>query len=248
MLARVLSDVASLVYPQRCVSCGESAEAESPAFCEGCDANLGVLCEEPACPRCAVPMAAGAACAQCGGKGIYPFGTIVALSPFRDPVRSLVHQMKFHHRWPVAEILADRAVSIPRIRRVLEETDVLVPVPLHWARQISRGYNQADALARRLRVHGRNIALRHPLARVRNTAAQTTIHSIVDRVANLRNAFELVDGKGLKGKRVTLVDDVMTTASTLKAAARALKGAECGELKAIVIAVADPRRRDFQTA
>jgi ComF family protein len=155
--------------------------------------------------------------------------------------------MKFHHRWPVAEILADQAVSLPRLARLLEQTDVLVPVPLYWGRQIARGYNQADALARRLRSHRPGLKLRHALVRLRNTAAQTTIHSVADRTDNLRNAFGLADDRLLRGRRVTLVDDVMTTASTLKSAARALSPAEPAELNAIVIAVADPKRRDFQS-
>ena len=72
------------------------------------------------------------------------------------------------------------------------------------------------------------------------------VRSVADRDANLRHAFGLVDSKSIAGKRVTLVDDVITTASTLKAAARTMEEAGPAAISALVLAVADPRRRDFQ--
>jgi predicted amidophosphoribosyltransferase len=72
------------------------------------------------------------------------------------------------------------------------------------------------------------------------------VRSVADRDANLRHAFGMVDRKSVAGKRVTLVDDVITTASTLKAAARAMDEAGPAAMSALVLAVADPRRRDFQ--
>ena len=86
-----------------------------------------------------------------------------------------------------------------------------------------------------------------PLNRLKNTAAQTSAGSIAARAENLRYAFSLLHPRLIVGKRITLVDDVSTTASTLKAAAREIKLAASAAINALVIAVADPRRRDFQT-
>ena len=58
----------------------------------------------------------------------------------------MVHEMKYHHRWPLAETLAHRMLGEERIRRLLDETDVLVPTPLHWSRHIRRGYNQSRSI------------------------------------------------------------------------------------------------------
>jgi ComF family protein len=171
---------------------------------------------------------------------------VVALGAYRDPLRKIILGMKYHYRWPVAEILADEMLGMERVRALLDETDVLVPVPLHWSRQIWRGYNQADCLARRLaRRHG-NLRVGYPIVRLKNTASQTMVRSIADRDANLRHAFGLVDGKTVRGKRVTLVDDVVTTAATLRAAARAMDEAGLAAINGLVLAVADPRRRDFE--
>jgi ComF family protein len=154
--------------------------------------------------------------------------------------------MKFRNRWPVAEILADRMLGLARVRALLDETDVLVPIPLHWSRQILRGYNQADCLARGLAMYRPSLRVCYPMVRLKNTESQTVVRSIADRDANLRFAFGLIDRKCVGGRRVTLVDDVITTAATLKAAARAMDEAGLVEVNGIVIGVADPQRRDFQ--
>lgn len=246
MLAQsLLRDVANLIYPPRCVCCGQLSES-NPAFCTTCCVELSNLASAPACDRCATPLPTGSACAYCEGKGIHPFEKIVALGSFRPPIRKLIHQMKYRHRWPLAEILADRMLQEPRIRELLDQTDLLIPIPLHYSRQILRGYNQADALAARIASrHGIRIA--RPIIRFKNTPPQTLIAARQIRAENLRDAFALTRPKTIAGKRITLVDDVMTTASTLKSAARVLADAEPASINAIVVAIADPRRRDFQT-
>lgn len=219
---------------------------DDPAFCAECRSQMAALASISMCERCAAPLPAGGACARCAGNGVYPFGHVAALGPFREPLRKIIHQMKYHHRWPVAEILADQMLRQRHVRRILDQTDVLVPVPLHWSRQVLRGYNQADALARRLSHHLKHLRVAHPIVRLKNTFAQTAIRSFADRTFNLRNAFGLINPKPIRDRRVTLVDDVMTTAATLKAAARAIDDANPAAINAVVLAVADPRRADFQ--
>jgi ComF family protein len=244
VIFRLFQDVANFIYPPCCVSC-RSATDDS-AFCCECGEELSALAAAPSCERCAAPVPEGSACPRCAGAGIRPFGRIVAMGAFRDPLRQTIHGMKYHYRWPVAEILADQMLVQDRVRKLLDKTDVLVPIPLHWSRQILRGYNQADCLARRLARHRDSLRVVYPIVRLKNTASQTMVRSVADRDANLRHAFGLVDPKSVAGKRVTLVDDVITTASTLKAAARAMDEAGPATMSALVLAVADPRRRDFQ--
>lgn len=100
----------------------------------------------------------GAPCVQCMGNGLTPFDQIVCLGVMKDPLKSLIHHSKYHGRWSLAELLGDRLVRRDDVRGMLEHADVVVPVPLHRTKQIARGYNQAEVIARRIcrRVNARN--------------------------------------------------------------------------------------------
>ena len=136
--------------------------------------------------------------------------------------------------------MAERLLAQERVKGLMQETDVIVAVPLHWRRQLVRGYNQAEVIARRLgKACGIDVA--RPVRRVRNTETQTHMHSHATRVANLREAFALVDAGAVAQKHVTIVDDVWTTGATLQAMARVLKKGKPGSLSAIVVATANPR-------
>jgi ComF family protein len=246
LVSTLVRDVGAWLYPPICIACKSPKEIPGTDFCRTCAESLTALASTASCPRCAAPSPESAACPFCRGAGMYPFESIVTLGPFRQPLRKMVHQMKYRHRWPLAVALADRLAAERRAMDLLNRCDILIPTPLHWSRHIQRGYNQADMIAGQLARHRRGLRLLRPLVRLKKTAAQTTVVSAADRAANLRFAFGLTSTKGLQGKTIALVDDVLTTASTLKSAARALQDANPAAIHAIVLAVADPRRRDFQ--
>jgi len=241
----LVRDAVNLIYPPCCLACGQAGLVESPSFCADCSEQLSKLSRTSMCPHCARPLPSEAACGWCEADGIYPLDKIVALAPFREPLRKMIHGIKYASRWPAAEILADRMLAEPRIASMLDETDALVAVPLHWTRQISRGYNQASAIARVL-SRRRGIPLVRAIVRLKNTVSQTALPNRRHRQDNLRNAFGLIRPQAVAGKRVALVDDVTTTNATLKAAARAMGEAKPVCVSAIVLAVADARGRDFQ--
>jgi ComF family protein len=112
--------------------------------------------------------------------------------------------------------------------------DVIVPVPLHPARQRERGFNQAALLADLLSVR---VAIRRRslLERIRYTTTQTAFDR-AERMENLHNAFRLRKNMDVRGLRVLLVDDVLTTGSTLSECARVLKGAGATSVHAAMAA------------
>jgi len=243
--AALLSHVMDFCYPGACAICQAHAPGRHP-MCDGCKNELHLLERAPACDRCAMPLAElDAPCPYCDDKGIHPFERILRLGVFEDPLKHLIHQAKYHHRWPLAEFLAERLSEQQLVNGLLRQTDVVVAVPLHVLRQVRRGYNQAEVLARRLASLNK-LKLAKPAVRLRNTETQTHIHSQAKREENLRDAFGLVNQKCIRGKHVVLVDDVMTTGATLKSFARCLKEAEPASLSAIVVAIADPKRRGFE--
>src|SRR5262245_60774659 len=98
-------------YPPICALC-DQAGAPRSEICENCLKRVQEQEALPACPRCAMPIAEmGALCPHCKGEGHKPFERIVRLSLFRDPVRQVIHQIKYHHRWTLAEFLADRLIE-----------------------------------------------------------------------------------------------------------------------------------------
>jgi ComF family protein len=196
-----------------------------------------------------MPLAqAGQPCPYCQGQGLRPLERVVRLGVFEDPLKHLVHRMKYNGDWTLAEMLADRLCAHEPARDLLAQADVLVPVPLHPLRQVVRGYNQAQVIAARLvrSAKPRRIAVVWPAARTRDTGSQTRLSSNAQRVQNMRQAFALVRPELVADRHVVLVDDVMTSGATLRSLARALRRGRPKRLSAILLAIADPRGRGFE--
>ena len=245
-LAGLFTRLVDFCYPGACACCRAATEGPA-AVCPACEGDLHKLESAPACRSCAKPLPEqGAPCPHCLGDGMAHYGWVLRLGTFTDPLKHLIHQSKYHQRWPLAEMLADRLLEQERVKSLLSETEVVVPVPLHRLRQISRGYNQAEVIAKRLASRCK-LAIARPVIRLRNTESQTAMTSAAQREENMRDAFALLDPRPVRGKHVVVVDDVMTTGATLKAFARALRPAKPASLCAVVLAVADPKGRDFQT-
>ncbi len=187
----------------------------------------------------------GAPCPHCLDNGVHPYDQIAALGVLRDSLKDLIHHAKYSRRWPLAEWLADCALERPEISDILLQSDCIVPTPLHRRRQIFRGYNQAELIAHRL-SRRLKIPLAFSAARVRNTPTQTHLHTRQGRLENLRGAFVLADPTRIRGKRVVVIDDVITTGATLVSLGRTLHSAQPASISAIVMAVADPKGRSFQ--
>lgn len=242
---RLLRDVFDFCYPGICAGCRGGCEPKD-FLCGSCLDRLVQLESAAACQKCAAPVAeANAPCPFCKGDGVPHYGRILRLGVFDDPLKDLIHQFKYQGRWAIGQRLTKRLVEQPRIRDLLDQTDVIVPVPLHLLRQMHRGYNQATVIARCLAAHSGK-PLKRPLARIRNTQTQTHLHSRAQRFDNLRGAFRLIRPGEIRGKQVLVVDDVLTTGATLQTVGRALRAARPARLTALVLAVADPRSRGFR--
>ena len=249
-LVKLPAPIAQLLdfcYPGICANCNATVGSAVP-LCADCDAKLDVIIAAPQCDRCGMPAASdGAPCAHCVGGGVPHYERVIRLGVFDDPLKHLIHQMKYHRRWSIGEYLASRLAATERAKGILQGTDVLVPVPLHFRRHVERGYNQADVIARKLAGEQRKIPVVHALRRTRNTETQTHLHSHEKRVANMRDAFALRRAaRRLRDKHVVVVDDVMTSGATLQAVARVLKKAEPASLCVMALAIADPKRRGFE--
>jgi competence protein ComFC len=245
LLRRLSRSLSEFLYPSTCCSCDARFEGAN-VFCPACHFELLELESAGRCPGCAMPLVTDLApCPYCQGKGLRPYSAVARLAIFTDPLRPAVHHMKYHRRWSLAESLADRLFTRPDVKDLLTRADVLVPMPLYWRKQISRGYNQSDVLARRLGKLS-DTPVRRPVRRIKDTPSQTGLHSQSDRWLNVRDAFRLTRPSQVEGKHVVVIDDVMTTGATLRAVGRQLAKAKPASLSAIVLAIADPKGRGFE--
>ena len=162
-------------------------------------------------------------CANCAHRTIH-FDAAVAAYRGRGIVRDIIHEFKYNRQIHLRHLVARWLRAALDDERLLDnQFDVIVPVPLHPARQRERGFNQASLLAELLSAHT-SIPCRPLLKRIRYTTTQTALDRS-ERMENLHNAFRLRKNADVRGLRVLLIDDVLTTGSTLSECARVLKRA-----------------------
>ncbi len=230
LVARVGQAVVDLLFPARCVGCG----AYGSFLCQSCQAELP-RARPPRCPICWQPQRQGTPCRRCREERPAFQG---ARSPYlyEGAAREAVHALKYSYVSALARPMAQLMACYVEEEAI--EADLLVPVPLYVRRQRSRGYNQSALLARELsRLCGLPMA-EQGLARRRNTPVQARSADAEARRRNVADAF-VADRRWVEGKRVLVVDDVMTTGATVNACARALGQAGAGSAWALTFARED---------
>jgi competence protein ComFC len=215
----------SLLYPARCTICGKTVRA-GEYLCNGCEAKI-VPIVPPFCQTCSEPFQGSIntafTCANCAHRTIH-FDAAVAAYRGRGIVRDVIHEFKYNRQIHLRHLVARwLRAALDDERLSGYNFDVIVPVPLHPARQRERGFNQASLLAELLSAQT-SIRCRPLLKRIRYTTTQTALDR-AERMENLHNAFRLRKNADVRGLRVLLIDDVLTTGSTLSECARVLKGA-----------------------
>jgi ComF family protein len=221
------NDATRLLWPSRCLAC-EGAGLEGLDLCAACEAELPV--NDAACRACAVPLPEAGLCGACIGAQS-PLTVVCAPFVYAAPLDRLLPRLKF-----AGDLAAGRLVSqlMADHLRTAPQPQALVPVPLHRARLRRRGFDQALEIARPL---GRALGLPvldGALVRLRATREQSTLSAIARR-RNVRGAFAVRPKLPLPA-HVALVDDVMTTGATLRAAAAALRQAGVQRVDAWVAA------------
>lgn len=234
----VAARVLDVFYPPRCVACdADLLEVDGDVhLCGLCRVTLVGL-PIARCERCAAASEAPSTedgCMRC--RSVKPrFDAAFALGDYHGLLRELVLRTKRPHELPLTSTLGKLLAERVGTNVAAWRPEVVVPIPMHWQRRLVRGANGPDALAHVLASRLRVPAETRALVRRRNTSPHSRLPPS-RRFANIRGAFAVRSGYDLRGARVLLVDDVLTTGATASEAARQLKRAGVVAVAAAVLA------------
>ena len=231
-----------LLFPPLCHVCKAFIPQAGALFiCADCRKKISFLVS-PLCTVCGTPFATEAGsdhvCGACLSKG--PPHLCRSATLLAGPVQELIHRFKYGRCVHLCQPLGLITATALRPFCHAAAPDLIVPVPLHRKRLRQRGYNQSQLIAQVLEKQWRVPLSIGNLRRIRWTEPQTGLHA-GDRVSNVAGAFAVKDRKRLEGKRVLLVDDVLTTGSTMRACAEALGEAGAAALFAVTVARGVPK-------
>jgi ComF family protein len=230
--ARLALDIA---LPLQCVACREPVAGDG--VCAACWSRLSFIAP-PFCSRLGIPFVYDP------GPDILSMQAIAAPPAYHraraavrydEVARTLVHHLKYHDRTDLAPTMGRWMARAGH--ELLADADILVPVPLHWRRAFSRRFNQSGALAKVI-GHASSVPVaRDALRRVRPTEHQIGL-SRHQRATNVQGAFKVPPERRheIEGRRIVLVDDVLTSGATSDACARALLRAKAAQVDLLVFA------------
>jgi ComF family protein len=210
---------------------------DGEGVCAACWSKLSFIAP-PYCERLGIPFVYDP------GPGILSMQAIAdppaytrarAAVRYDDVARTLVHALKFQDRVDLAPTMGRWMARAGQV--LLADADLLVPVPLHWRRGFARRYNQSGALARAIGEQSGVAVAVDALRRIRPTAHQIGL-SRAERASNVQGAFKVPPEQRseVQGRRLVLVDDVLTSGATVDACARALLRAKAASVDVLVFA------------
>lgn len=232
---KILSKLLNFFFPQFCETCRVPLSCEEALFCKKCVKELPVI--KNYCRRCGNPFPSDLSdyldetslnyCSRCLKKPP-PYDRVYLGFYYMDPIKSLIQKTKFGEAFELSYQLGKLLRKISNLS--LESYDLIIPVPLSEKRKRERGFNQSLLM---LWGFHKIYFSPNPLKKVLHTRPQSEL-PLKERLVNLKGAFSVKEN--LKGKRILLFDDVMTTGATLYEASKELKKAGASEIHILVLA------------
>lgn len=225
------------ILPPRCIKCGKII-SDNIGLCEDCFREMNFI-SRPYCRKCGHPFQSehlprNLQCPRCNAGKIAPFRYCRSALCYDDAAKPLILALKFMDKTDNAVVMA-RWLQQAGADIFDAGVDLLVPVPLHYARLLKRKYNQSGLLAGELgRLTGLSVDYQ-ALQKHKHTRPQVEF-SGQERLKNVKGVFSVKHIEKIKGKRILLIDDVMTTGATLKECALALKKAGAKSVDALTVA------------
>jgi|SRR3989338_2300732 len=233
LTGRLLAD---LIYPRACYGC----KSAGTYFCAKCYKGQGTL-PHPMCPHCDVRLPEGILSSVCRKK--LNLDRVFICSLYRDEtINSLIKSLKYRSAHSLAKPLGDFVWWWLKKEKYLDSLknniDIILPIPSHIKKGKRRGFNHADKLARQLSLLSGIPSISNGLIKIKNTESQVETSSKEERIKNVKDSFEMNSAfaQNLKGKNILLIDDVITTGSTISECAKTLREGGAKEVWALAIA------------
>jgi ComF family protein len=237
-LRQIALQILDELLPSLCILCGGQS---SDALCATCRINYGVR-NTSCCTCCAIRLPEVSHSLKCGKCLSDPpaFDLSFAATDYAPPIDQLLQSLKFRAKLPLAKAFGRLLTELPALPN---SVDLIIAVPLSLERLAERGFNQSLEIARVLAQHWKLPLATNVCLRVKHTQTQASL-PVHQRRVNMRNAFAVQNTQLVIGKRILLVDDVMTTGHTLNELAHCLKRHGAIHVTNFVVA-RTPIRYDF---
>jgi ComF family protein len=233
----VAATMLDLVFPRHCASCGRAILEEGSHTCWDCLSSVWMI-EAPFCSVCGNPVSGKVdnayVCSLC--KRHKPaFCAARSAAIYRGAVSRMMQSFKYGNDPHLARDFTPFLVACVYTHYAIENIETVIPVPLHHRKERERTYNQSALLAAETARALRKPFLPRGLIRTRPTPSQTRLSS-AERRDNVRGAFKVRHPEWIDGRRVLLIDDVMTTGATVSECSRALKDAGAAAVRVATVA------------
>jgi ComF family protein len=205
-------------------------------ICNKCKSSFSLISGH-ICQKCGIPLSSGGEfCYECK-KNLkhYAFDKMRSVYEYKDSVRKLILKFKYSNRTFLAKDFAAVMYEFMENTVFYQDIDFIIPVPLNILRRIKRGYNQADLLAQELSLKSSIPVLRNILFRNKVTRPQFKL-SKAERFKNVKNSFFVKNMEIIAGKNILLIDDIVTSSSTVSACSSVLKLHGAGRVFVLTLA------------
>lgn len=235
MLTRILKRLLNLILPQRCLKCDEILDAD-PGLCGPCWSQIRFI-SDPQCSHCGLPLdfevGDEGLCGSCAvSPPLYDKGRSVFV--YDDASKGMILRFKHGDSTHGAPAFAKWMGTVGQ--DLLKDTDLIIPVPLHWTRLFTRTYNQAQLMATHLCKLAPHASLEPALLKRHKRTPPQGHLSKEGRIENVKSSFKASKPHLIKGKSILLIDDVLTSGATLNACAKELKKAGAKKVFALTLA------------
>lgn len=216
------------IFPKTCLECGK----DGPYLCADCVAKVKLA--KPICPYCERSSIDGLTHIKCAKK--YGLNGLISIWEYEGVVRSAILALKYKYSLEVGSELSSVFVDyIHNSSFLIPNSSILVPIPIHWYRQNFRGFNQSDLVGREVAKALGLKFIPDLLIKKKPTISQVELKGD-ERRQNLKGVFAINPSYKLLATSYLLFDDVFTTGSTLREAAKTLKRAGAGKVWGLAIA------------